>query len=204
MAIIAQCDKLLAVVVLQRSSHIVSVFDKQAFIFGGELLPCVPRDIDAHVHTLVADASIKTYPATSDSPSARVGTASAALNGNIYLFSGRGGTAMTPIEENGTIWEYDPSKTSWSLIEPSKKSPETSYHYMTSDGKDTLYLHAGCPEKGRVGDLRVFHISRKEWTKLAPSFDLPCGGTWIAFVDDKLYRMSEFDGKTDIWNRVGT
>ncbi|KAJ5917594.1 hypothetical protein N7466_011148 [Penicillium verhagenii] len=176
MAIIAQCDKLPDVEVLQRSSRIVN--------------------------TLVADASIKTYPATSDSPSACVGTAPATLNGKIYLLSGRGGTATTPIEESGTTWEYDRFKTSWSLTQPSKNSPETfpaarSYHCIINDGKETLYLHAGCPEKRRHGDLWAFCISRKEWTEFAPAFDPPRGGTSIAFVDGKLYRMNGFDGKTE-------
>ncbi|KAJ6109457.1 hypothetical protein N7486_001692 [Penicillium sp. IBT 16267x] len=203
MAITAECHKLLEAQILQRSSHIVSVVGDQAVIFGGELQPREPRDNDVHTVSLdSATASMNSQPATPKFPSARVGTASAALNGKIYLFSGRGGIAMAPIEENGAIWEYDSSTKSWTLIQPSetgsKKYPAArSYHSMTSDGKDTLYLHAGCPEKGRLGDLWAFKLSSKEWTELAPAFDPPRGGTSIAFADGKLYRMNGFDGKTE-------
>jgi hypothetical protein len=48
MAITAQCYKLIEAEVLQRSSHIVSVVDNQAVIFGGELQPREPRDNDVH------------------------------------------------------------------------------------------------------------------------------------------------------------
>lgn len=68
---------------------------------------------------------------------------------------------------------------------------------MTGDGRDTLYLHAGCPEKGRLADLWAFSLSRKQWTELAPAADPPRGGTSIAFVKGKLYRMNGFDGKTE-------
>ena len=146
--------------------------------------------------------SLSSKSATSQSPSARVGTASATLNGNMYLFSGRGGVAMAPIEEQGSVWEFNPDAGTWSLITPIGSSAGTfptarSYHCMTSDGKDTLYLHAGCPAKGRLSDLWAFSLSRKEWTELAPAFDPPRGGTSITFVDGKLYRMNGFDGSCE-------
>ncbi|KAJ5658392.1 uncharacterized protein N7484_002041 [Penicillium longicatenatum] len=203
MGITAQCYKLIEAEVLQRSSHIVSVVDNQAVIFGGELQPREPRDNDVHSVSLdSATTTMNLQPATPEFPSARVGTASAVLNGKIYLFSGRGGIAMAPIDENGAIWEYDLSTKSWTFIQPSdigsKKYPAArSYHCMTSDGKDTLYLHAGCPEKGRLGDLWAFKLLTKEWTELAPAFDPPRGGTSIAFADGKLYRMNGFDGETE-------
>lgn len=109
---------------------------------------------------------------------------------------------MAPIEEQGAIWEYDPSTTTWCLIQPSTTGSAAvpaarSYHCMTSDGKDTLYIHAGCPESGRLSDLWAFSVSRKEWTERAPAFDPPRGGTSITFADGKLYRMNGFDGKTE-------
>lgn len=48
MAITAQCHKLLEAEILQRSSHIVSVVDGEAVVFGGELQPREPRDNDVH------------------------------------------------------------------------------------------------------------------------------------------------------------
>lgn len=107
---------------------------------------------------------------------------------------------MAPIEEKGTIWEFEPSTGKWLQSSPSldKSYPAArSYHCMTSDGKDTLYVHAGCPEKGRLGDLWAFSISQKAWTELSPAFDPPRGGTSIAFSGGKLYRMNGFDGKSE-------
>lgn len=109
---------------------------------------------------------------------------------------------MAPIEEHGAIWEFDTATSTWSLIKPLTTNSTAvpvarSYHCMTSDGKDTLYIHAGCPESGRLSDLWAFNVSRKEWTELAPAFDPPRGGTSIAFTEGKLYRMNGFDGKTE-------
>lgn len=109
---------------------------------------------------------------------------------------------MAPIEERGSVWEFDPALATWSLLVPSGSNSEDfpiarSYHCMASDGKDTLYIHAGCPEKGRLSDLWAFSLSRREWTELASAFDPPRGGTSITFVDGKLYRMNGFDGNTE-------
>lgn len=48
---------------------------------------------------------------TPASPSPRVGSASSSLHAQIYLFSGRGGEAMAPVEENGAVWVFDPATT---------------------------------------------------------------------------------------------
>jgi hypothetical protein len=107
---------------------------------------------------------------------------------------------MAPVEENGCIWEFDPPTSTWSLTHPSETSiypPARSYHCMVSDGRDTLYIHAGCPEKGRLADLWAFNLSTRKWTELASAPDPPRGGPSIAFSDGLLYRMSGFDGKTE-------
>jgi hypothetical protein len=114
---------------------------------------------------------------------------------------------MAPIEEQGAVWEFDTAAACWSFILPSDASAKAfpvarSYHCMTSDGKDTLYIHAGCPEKGRLSDLWAFSVSRREWTELTPAFNPPRGGTSIAFADGKLYRMNGFDGSTEQGGRV--
>src|SRR5437588_12999403 len=79
-------------------------------------------------------------------PSPRVGSASTTLNGKMYLFSGRGGVDMTPVDEHGALWVFDPVASSWSNIFPADTSqpyPEArSYHSMTNDGVNTIFLHA--------------------------------------------------------------
>jgi hypothetical protein len=160
------------------------------------------QNLTTALNPITKGNTITCKPATSQSPSPRVGTAACTLNGKMYIFSGRGGIATAPIDEQGAVWEFDPTTARWSLICPSNLSTKAlpaarSYHCMASDGKDTLYVHAGCPEKGRLSDLWAFSVSQKSWTELASAFDPPRGGTSIAFADGKLYRMNGFDGNTE-------
>ena len=108
---------------------------------------------------------------------------------------------MTPEEEHGSFWVFDPSNSNWAFLTPKTASddfPEArSYHTLTDDGEDIIYLHAGCPESGRLSDLWSFRVSSRSWTQLASAPDPPRGGTSIAFSDGLLYRMNGFDGKTE-------
>ncbi|KAJ5084171.1 hypothetical protein NUU61_008750 [Penicillium alfredii] len=202
-AIQAKWHKVVEAEILQRSSQVVSVVNQRAYIFGGELRPREPRDNDVHVLSLGEgqNPALSSAPSTSQPPSARVGTAAATLNNKLYLFSGRGGVAMAPIEEQGAVWEYDPESASWTLLAPADATAASpaarSYHCTTSDGADTIYVHAGCPEKGRLSDLWAFNVAQRQWTELAAAPDPPRGGTSIAFAGGKLFRMNGFDGKTE-------
>jgi hypothetical protein len=116
------------------------------------------------------------------------------------MFSGRGGLSMMPVEENGAVWRYAPSQSLWELLTPDTTAPYPlgrSYHAMTSDGKENLYIHAGCPEQGRLSDFWSFNIKSKTWVELPPAPSPPRGGTSIAYLKGKLYRMNGFDGKTE-------
>ncbi|RHZ55083.1 hypothetical protein CDV55_102501 [Aspergillus turcosus] len=193
--------KVLDAEILQRSSQVLAVVDNVAHVFGGELRPREPRDNDVHTIALDGSSSTSTIakPSTSQVPSPRVGSASTTLHQKIYLFSGRGGLAMAPIDEAGAVWEFNPQTSAWTLITAASAThpPARSYHCMTSDGNDTLYLHAGCPESGRLSDLWAFRLSTREWTPLASAPEPARGGTSIAFAEGALYRMNGFDGKTE-------
>jgi len=108
---------------------------------------------------------------------------------------------MSPIEEHGSLWVFDPKDKSWSRIAPkdeTKPYPQgRSYHAVTDDGKDTIFVHAGCPEKGRLSDLWAFSLSDRAWKQLASGPDPARGGPSIAFFDGKLFRLNGFDGKTE-------
>jgi len=108
---------------------------------------------------------------------------------------------MAPIEENGNLWSFDTSASRWEMISPSDATAPypaaRSYHAMTDDGSNTLYMHAGCPENGRLSDLWTFDVKAKAWKELAAAPDPPRGGTSIAFCSGKLYRMNGFDGKQE-------
>lgn len=77
---------------------------------------------------------------------------------------------MAPVDENRSLWVFDPSTSTWSLVSPDSTSPypaARSYHCLISDGDDKIYVHAGCPEKGRLSDLWCFRVSNRKWTPLA-------------------------------------
>jgi hypothetical protein len=199
---------------LQRSSQTLSTIGGRALIFGGELHPREPRDNDVHILDLSStssdngepNASLRSYTKADDSPLARVGTASAVIDGSIYFFSGRGGVDMAPIDEQGHLWQFDADGSGWRTIsatDDSQPIPEPrSYHCMTSDGKNTLYLHAGCPTSGRLSDLWSFDLKEKKWKQLTSAPGAPRGGTSITFSDGKLYRMGGFDGKHELGGEI--
>jgi len=108
---------------------------------------------------------------------------------------------MKPIEENGSVWRYDVSTAAWELITPADPSAPfpagRSYHCISSNGSDTVYIHSGCPEQGRLSDLWAFDISNRAWRELPSAPAPPRGGASIAFANEKLYRINGFDGKTE-------
>jgi N-acetylneuraminic acid mutarotase len=144
---------------------------------------------------------VTSVPAKPSFPSPRVGSAATTLGGKVYLFSGRGGISMAPIEENGSLLVFDPKASDWSVLSPIDTKalcPEArSYHCLTSDGNNTIYVHAGCPAKGRLSDLWSFQVSKRLWTKLTSAPDPPRGGTSIAFTKGLLFRVHGFDGTTE-------
>jgi len=117
------------------------------------------------------------------------------------MFSGRGGLQMAPIEEHGMLWVLETFRREWTRLWPSDTKaayPEgRSYHAMASDGDNTIYVHAGCPEKGRLADLWAFNINNKAWKRLADAPAPSRGGSSIAFSGGHLYRMNGFDGNTE-------
>ncbi len=108
---------------------------------------------------------------------------------------------MTPIEEDGSLWQLDTNTQRWATLSPaegSKPYPSgRSYHTMASDGEDSIFVHAGCPTQGRLSDLWSFSVSKRTWTRLADAPEPARGGTSIAFSGGLLYRMNGFDGNSE-------
>ncbi|KAF9894849.1 hypothetical protein FE257_004470 [Aspergillus nanangensis] len=108
---------------------------------------------------------------------------------------------MAPIEESGAFWVFDPYSKIWSELKPNDpQSPYPagrSFHALTSNGQDTIFLHAGCPEKGRLGDLWAFSIPTRQWRQLTSAPKPERGGTSIAFAEGRIFRMNGFDGNTE-------
>jgi hypothetical protein len=109
---------------------------------------------------------------------------------------------MSPLSENGGLWTFTPSTSSWSLITPADPSapyPEArSYHSATTDGSNKLFVHAGCPASGRLRDFWSFDVRSRVWTELPEAPGPARGGTSLCFAAGKVWRMGGFDGKEEI------
>lgn len=204
MAIIsAKWSRIISNLRLYRSSQAVSVIGQNAYIFGGELVPRQPIDSKVDVVGISNGpvSVVQTIPASANAPTARVGSPSTTFNDSIWIFSGRGGLEMKPLEEKGSLWRYDTIEAQWELVQPTSiAAPHPagrSYHSITSNGDDKLYVHSGCPEVGRLSDLWEFDIKSKTWTEL-PSAPGPArGGASMAYLNGNLYRINGFDGQTE-------
>lgn len=106
---------------------------------------------------------------------------------------------MKPVEEQGALWSYDLAKASWTLIKPADSTApypaDRSYHCITSDGSSSIFVHAGCPEAGRLADLWKFDTNTRVWSELPAAPGPARGGASITYLDGKLYRMNGFDGQ---------
>ncbi|VUC26694.1 unnamed protein product [Clonostachys rosea] len=188
---------------LDRSSQAASIVSNKLYLFGGELQPRQPVDNKVHLIDLAqgSDPTPQSLITPSIAPSPRVGSPSTTANGKIYIFSGRGGLEMTPVEESGALWSYDPTAAEWTLIRPSNPDAPfpagRSYHCVASNGSDKIFVHSGCPEKGRLSDLWAFDLASKTWAELPSAPEPARGGASIAFAEGKLYRVHGFDGKTE-------
>lgn len=130
--------------ILPRSSHSLSIVKNKAYIFGGEQQPREPVDNHVHVFTLQSanndEVDYQVIPARTSKdegavPSARVGHTASVVDDRIYVFGGRGGKAMKPLEENGRVWVFDTKMNQWSYLDPingSSYPAARSYHASTS------------------------------------------------------------------------
>ncbi|KAF3937823.1 hypothetical protein ABW19_dt0206679 [Dactylella cylindrospora] len=204
---------------LKRSSQSLAIIGSQAYLFGGEQTARVPVDSSVDLISLAGTtASTSTLSAPPVFPSPRVGSAITSLHDTLYLFSGRGGLAMSPIEEVGGIWVYHPTDKLWDLITPQDPSlpyPQgRSYHTIASDGDNTIFLHSGCPESGRLSDFWAFDVKAKTWRQLSDAPGVPRGGSSICCYEgsykDLKYpqipkyvaRMNGYSGKEELGGAI--
>jgi hypothetical protein len=62
------------------------------------------------------------HPELPDVPAPRVGHATAVIGHRIFLFGGRGGPDLTPLDEGGRVWVFDTRTHLWSYLDPSPAS----------------------------------------------------------------------------------
>ncbi|EMT63349.1 Nitrile-specifier protein 5 [Fusarium odoratissimum] len=80
-------------------------------------------------------------PELGDVPASRVGHATAVIGSRIFLFGGRGGPDMRPLNEGGRVWVFDTRSNTWTYLDPAPVVPggaivpqpaPRSYHTATS------------------------------------------------------------------------
>ncbi|EXV02332.1 Kelch repeat protein [Metarhizium robertsii] len=98
------------------------------------------------------ETAMDARPRLGDVPAARVGHATAVIGSRIFLFGGRGGPDMKPLEEAGRVWVYDTRSHAWSHLDPvpavkggaiiPQPSPR-SYHCATASDRPRDFPEPG-------------------------------------------------------------
>lgn len=220
---------------IPRSSHSLSVIKGRAYIFGGEERPREPVDNAVHVLTIpgstVEEADYRLVPAQASSdggeiPSPRVGHTAAVVGDRIYVFGGRGGKEMKPLEEQGRVFVFDTKLNRWSHLDPPHGSPYPegrSYHASTAnehplpsdqdhterpigspdlDDHGTVFIHGGCTAEGRQADVWAFDVASRTWSKFPDAPGVARGGPCLTVAQGRLYRFGGFDGKTELGQQI--
>ena len=231
MTLLARFERIPASTPLPRSSHSLSIIKGKAYIFGGEIRPRKPVDNDMHVFSLpsssVTEIDYERIPAkassdTGDVPASRVGHVAATVQDRIYIFGGRGGADMQPLEENGRLWVFDTKSGQWSYVDPIPGSPHPlarSYHASTAtdyprarvrdlaaplaqDTLGTIFIHGGCSASGRLADVWAFNVPSRTWFQYPDAPGPDRGGACLTYVYNCLYRFGGFDGKSELGGQL--
>ncbi|KAI9900779.1 hypothetical protein N3K66_005041 [Trichothecium roseum] len=98
----------------------------------------------------------KQQPSIAEVPAPRVGHATAAIGSRIFLFGGRGGPEMKPLEEEGRVWVFDTRDRSWDYLDPEPaikggtitiRPGARSYHCATASERPSDFPKQPAPRK---------------------------------------------------------
>ncbi|KAI0652409.1 galactose oxidase [Trametes meyenii] len=200
---------------LARSSHCVSITNTGLLVvYGGELKPRAPVDTGSEQDTVprgtlhafglnnsdLSQKWIALSPPVSPSdgesqksseiiPDPRVGATTVWLRDALYMWGGRGGTDMAPLDAPQVgVWKATiavaqdphgaPGSVTWEKVTAlnEQEAPAArSYHTSVAHG-DKFYVHAGCPTSGRLGSLHAFDVRAGVWEVLAEAPEPGRGG----------------------------
>ncbi|KAH7102715.1 hypothetical protein BKA62DRAFT_617090 [Auriculariales sp. MPI-PUGE-AT-0066] len=169
-----------------RSSHSIALLaPSHGIVFGGEVQSRTPVPSDVNAFALLPGSNRRlNLGLTGSVPVPRVGATLVQYGeAKYYLWGGRGGTDMEPLEgDNAGLYSFNVSDAAvhWELLSTSGDAPQgRSYHSAAVLGGQ-LYIHAGCPTKGRLSDLWSFDSSSSSWTRKADAPGDGRGGTALA------------------------
>ncbi len=76
-----------------------------------------PEEPEEPTEVAVEEIELPTTP-LGNVPEPRVGHATAVIGSRIFMFGGRGGPDMTPLQERGRVWVFDTKTHTWSFLDP--------------------------------------------------------------------------------------
>ncbi|KZT39894.1 galactose oxidase [Sistotremastrum suecicum HHB10207 ss-3] len=211
---------------LARSSHCLAVSGGKVIVYSGELKPRVPVDAEGDLkgatHTFDLQSPEKSWSQTlaaSQNPSSatsgphdedhsvptpRVGAGIATINQDLYVWGGRGGVDLSPLSAyQSGVWKakIGENPLKWERLQSQNEAdaPEPKSFHVLVAFEGQLFIHAGCPEKGRLGTLHSFDPQHLQWRRLADAPEPGRGGTALAPVnlggnDPVLLRFAGFAG----------
>ncbi|OSD06230.1 galactose oxidase [Trametes coccinea BRFM310] len=217
---------------LARSSHCASVAPSgRLIVYGGELKPRTPVDAgdrgdptpSGSLHVMDMGGGLlqkwallfpagRSAAAPTSIPEARVGATMVWYKDALYMWGGRGGPDMIPLDPHQVgVWKatiefgQDPhgelGSVLWERIAASneEQAPESRSYHTAVAYNDKLYVHAGCPATGRLSTLHAFDLKERMWEALTPGPEPGRGGTClvataISGAKDVLLRYGGFCG----------
>lgn len=127
-------------------------------------------------------------------PEPRVGATTVFDAGNLYIWGGRGGVDMMPLDpKQSGIWKGQilQNEVIWEKLEGTGDEPVTRSFHASVMANGKLYIHAGCPASGRLSTLHSYDLQSSRWSLCADAPDPARGGTAIASVKFPTFSSDE-------------
>ncbi|KAL1891305.1 hypothetical protein Sste5346_007765 [Sporothrix stenoceras] len=137
----------------------------------------------------VDEISLSQGPPLDDVPAPRVGHATAVIGNRIFMYGGRGGAAMTPLEERGRVWVFDTKTHTWSFLDPLAPTAPVPIQAVPETGNAATVATTAAPassvNRPVFPEARSYHA--------ATASDLP------ASTDDSLSSSFGKRGRVSSW-----
>ncbi|KAK0614201.1 hypothetical protein B0T14DRAFT_527928 [Immersiella caudata] len=146
-------DNDMHVVTLPSSGAPADYYTIKATPEARETSPVAPPPPEIKVETIETTTDIaSSLPPV---PSPRVGHATASIGHRIFLFGGRGGPDLKPLDEGGRVWVFDTRSRHWSYLDPVLLlTPNTTNPYVPAPRSDHSAI---ATDKPRNFDLAPHH-----------------------------------------------
>lgn len=154
------------------------------FVFGGADTSGNRNDLQMWCSS---DKQWKSITPEGASPSPRTQHSCAVSNGLLYIFSG-GAVGTEPVSDK-SVFVFDPTKTSWTLMETTGSPPcPRQGHCMVGIG-DKIFVHGGMNGEDFYDDMCVLDTKERHWVSVDPSGPKPSSRAahGAAGVEENIY-----------------